>query len=111
MSFASMTAIIGNSITTGRGRSPPSSIGCHAGVTRASSLLQLTKRWVYPLLSHGRTRVLHGKRRDPQGQADLPELPQRFRIPRALESLPQEERSPARRGLGRPQKVRQSHFL
>src|SRR5205814_6525482 len=36
---------------------------------------------------------------------------QRFRIPRALEGLPQEKRALARRQPRRPKEVRQSHFL
>src|SRR6266446_2062826 len=96
---------------TAPGHSPLSSIGCRAGVTSASNLLQSEKRLTHPPLNHGRTRVLHGERRSPESKAGLSELPRRIRGSRALEGLPEEKRIAARNRRGRPAKVCEGQFL
>src|SRR5258708_40149300 len=98
-------------MATAPGRSPLSNIGCRAGVTSASNLLQSRKRSAHPLLNHGRTRVLHGKGRNPESKAGLPELPRRVRGSRALEGLPEEKRIAARNRRGRQTKVCEGQFL
>src|SRR2546429_5230556 len=56
------------------------------------------------LLSHGRALILYGKRGSQEGAACLSKLPQRFRVSRPLESLPQEKGASARRQPGRDRK-------
>src|SRR6267154_5472530 len=92
-------------------RSVRSSIGCRAGVTSASNLLQSEKRCRHPPLNHGRTRVLHGERRSPERKAGLSELPRKNRGSRALEGLPEEKRIAAGNRRGRPAKVCEGQFL
>src|SRR5260370_28777227 len=98
-------------MATAPGRSPLSSIGCRAGVTSDSNLLQSEKRRAYLLPNHGRTRVLLGKGRNTESKADLPELSRCIRSPRALEGLPQEKRIAARNRRRREAQVCEGQFL
>src|SRR6266404_3622935 len=111
MSCACTTARIADSTATARERSPLSSIGCRAGVTSGSNLLQLMKRCAHPHFNYGRAPVLYRKRREPEGQAHLPELPRRIRSSRALESLPEEKRAAAWHRRGRQAKIREGFFV
>src|SRR5882672_12937581 len=111
MSCACTTARTADSTATARERSPLSSTGCRAGVTSASNLLQLMKRCVHPLFNYGRAPVLYRKRREPESQAHLSELPRRIRGSRALESLPEEEGIAARRRRGRQEKIRKGFVV
>src|SRR5260370_40714944 len=98
-------------MATAPARSLLSNIGCRAGVTSASNLLQSEKRCAHPPLNHGRTRVLHGKRRDPESEAGVPELSRRIRGSGALEGLPEETRIAARDRRGRQAKNCEGQFL
>src|SRR5208283_123854 len=110
-SFAFTMATTPASMATASTLSRPSNFGCLAGATWALNLLQWTKSCGRRSRPNGRTSVLHGEGRNPQGQADLPQLSRRIRSPGALEGLAQEKGTSSRRQRGRSPQVCQSHLL